>query len=73
MSFVLQASTDQSAVDLDIPYQFGLVAITVIQLIGIIGVMSQVSWLVFLVFIPVVAASIWYQVLSHSNLVVNKD
>ncbi|CAN8259535.1 unnamed protein product [Cochlearia groenlandica] len=56
-----RASTDQSAVDLDIPYQFGSVAITVIQLIGIIGVMSQVSWLVFLVFIPVVAASIWYQ------------
>ncbi|CAH8381533.1 unnamed protein product [Eruca vesicaria subsp. sativa] len=56
-----RASTDQSAVDLIIPYEFGAVAITVIQLIGIIGVMSQVSWLVFLVFIPVVAASIWYQ------------
>jgi ABC-type multidrug transport system fused ATPase/permease subunit len=56
-----RASTDQSAVDLELPYQFGSVAITVIQLIGIIGVMSQVSWLVFLVFIPVVAASIWYQ------------
>ncbi|KAL0855188.1 hypothetical protein Bca101_060340 [Brassica carinata] len=56
-----RASTDQSAVDLIIPYEFGSVAITVIQLIGIIGVMSQVSWLVFLVFIPVVAASIWYQ------------
>ncbi|KAL9828538.1 ABC transporter C family member 3 [Arabidopsis thaliana] len=42
-----RASTDQSAVDLELPYQFGSVAITVIQLIGIIGVMSQVSWLVF--------------------------
>ncbi|KAF3507759.1 hypothetical protein F2Q69_00003340 [Brassica cretica] len=49
------------ALDLIIPYEFGAVAITVIQLIGIIGVMSQVSWLVFLVFIPVVAASVWYQ------------
>ncbi|KAJ0249367.1 ABC transporter type 1 [Hirschfeldia incana] len=56
-----RASTDQSSVDLIIPYEFESVAITVIQLIGIIGVMSQVSWLVFLVFIPVVAASIWYQ------------
>ncbi|CAA7016302.1 unnamed protein product [Microthlaspi erraticum] len=56
-----RASTDQSAVDLEIPSQFGSVAITVIQLTGIIGVMSQVSWLVFLVFIPVVAASIWLQ------------
>ncbi|XP_013611055.1 PREDICTED: ABC transporter C family member 3 [Brassica oleracea var. oleracea] len=56
-----RASTDQSAVDLDIPYQFSSLAVTAIQVIGIIGVMSQVSWLVFLVFIPVVAASIWYQ------------
>ncbi|EFH65089.1 hypothetical protein ARALYDRAFT_894982 [Arabidopsis lyrata subsp. lyrata] len=56
-----RASTDQSAVDLVLPNQFGSVAITVIQLIGIIGVMCQVSWLVFLIFIPVVAASIWYQ------------
>ncbi|CAF2079341.1 unnamed protein product [Brassica napus] len=55
-----RASTDQSAVDLDIPYQFSSLAVTAIQVIGIIGVMSQVSWLVFLVFIPVVAASIWY-------------
>ncbi|KAL1204852.1 ABC transporter C family member 3 [Cardamine amara subsp. amara] len=56
-----RASTDQSAVDLELPSQFGSVAITVIQLTGIIGVMSQVSWLIFLVFIPVVVASIWYQ------------
>ncbi|KAL0719562.1 hypothetical protein Bca4012_068886 [Brassica carinata] len=56
-----RASTDQSAVDLDIPYQFSSLAVAAIQVIGIIGVMSQVSWLVFLVFIPVVAASIWYQ------------
>ncbi|KAJ4886480.1 ABC transporter C family member 3 [Raphanus sativus] len=56
-----RASTDQSAVDLDIPSQFSSLAVTAIQVIGIIGVMSQVSWLVFLVFIPVVAASIWYQ------------
>ncbi|AEE75293.1 multidrug resistance-associated protein 3 [Arabidopsis thaliana] len=70
-----RASTDQSAVDLELPYQFGSVAITVIQLIGIIGVMSQVSWLVFLVFIPVVAASIWYQVLFNKlyNLVFHKS
>uniref|UniRef100_A0A2C9W799 ABC-type xenobiotic transporter n=1 Tax=Manihot esculenta TaxID=3983 RepID=A0A2C9W799_MANES len=56
-----RASTDQSAVDMQIPYQVGSVAIAMIQLLGIIAVMSQVAWQVFIVFIPVIAASIWYQ------------
>lgn len=62
----LQASTDQSAVDLQIPYQVGAVAFSMIQLLGIIAVMSQVAWQVFIVFIPVIAACIWYQVLLMS-------
>ncbi|XLT26519.1 hypothetical protein HN873_057811 [Arachis hypogaea] len=56
-----RASTDQSAVDTDIPNQICSVAFTLIQLLGIIAVMSQVAWQVFFVFIPVIAASIWYQ------------
>ncbi|QHO26594.1 ABC transporter C family member 3 [Arachis hypogaea] len=56
-----RASTDQSAVDTDIPNQISSVAFTLIQLLGIIAVMSQVAWQVFFVFIPVIAASIWYQ------------
>ncbi|XP_045786142.1 ABC transporter C family member 3-like isoform X1 [Trifolium pratense] len=56
-----RASTDQSAVDTDIPYQIGSFAFSLIQLIGIIIVMSQVAWQVFMVFVPVIAISIWYQ------------
>jgi hypothetical protein len=60
---VLQASTDQSAVDTDIPYEIGSFAFNVIILLGIIAVMSQFAWQVFIVFVPVIALSIWYQVL----------
>ncbi|XP_031253354.1 ABC transporter C family member 3-like [Pistacia vera] len=56
-----RASTDQSALDLNIPFQVGAFAFSMIQLLGIIIVMSQVAWQVFLVFIPVIATSIWYQ------------
>uniref|UniRef100_A0A2P2NFS0 ABC-type xenobiotic transporter n=1 Tax=Rhizophora mucronata TaxID=61149 RepID=A0A2P2NFS0_RHIMU len=56
-----RASTDQNAVDLQIPYQVGGVAFVAIQLLGVIAVMSQVAWQVFVVFIPVIAACIWYQ------------
>ncbi|KAK7276926.1 hypothetical protein RIF29_18075 [Crotalaria pallida] len=56
-----RASTDQSAVDSDIPSQIGSFAFSLIQLFGIIAVMSQVAWQVFIVFIPVIAISIWYQ------------
>ncbi|XWS11329.1 hypothetical protein CRYUN_Cryun38cG0074400 [Craigia yunnanensis] len=56
-----RASTDQSAVDLNIHYQVGAFAFSIIQLLGIIAVMSQVAWQIFIVFIPVVASCIWYQ------------
>ncbi|KAJ8644490.1 hypothetical protein MRB53_006238 [Persea americana] len=56
-----RASTDQSAVDLQIPYQIGSFAFSIIQLLGIITVMSQVAWQVFIIFIPVIAVCIWYQ------------
>ncbi|QCE01805.1 ATP-binding cassette [Vigna unguiculata] len=54
-------SSDQSALDTDIPYQIASFAFIMIQLFGIIAVMSQAAWQVFLVFIPVVTVSIWYQ------------
>ncbi|XP_021736749.1 ABC transporter C family member 3-like [Chenopodium quinoa] len=56
-----RASTDQSAVDLNIPSQIGSFAFSFIQLLGIIVVMSQVAWQVFVIFIPVIAISLWYQ------------
>ncbi|KAL9444632.1 hypothetical protein AB3S75_017758 [Citrus x aurantiifolia] len=56
-----RASTDQSAVDLNIASQVGAFAFSMIRLLGIIAVMSQAAWQVFIVFIPVIAVSIWYQ------------
>ncbi|PPD67151.1 hypothetical protein GOBAR_DD35968 [Gossypium barbadense] len=56
-----RASTDQSAVDMDIPYQVAAFAFSVIQLLGIIAVMSQAAWQIFIIFIPVVATCILYQ------------
>ncbi|XP_061349006.1 ABC transporter C family member 3-like [Gastrolobium bilobum] len=56
-----RASTDQSAVDIDIPFQAGSFSSSMIHLLGIIVVMSQVAWQVFIVFIPVTAICIWYQ------------
>ncbi|OMO83125.1 hypothetical protein COLO4_22684 [Corchorus olitorius] len=56
-----RASTDQSAVDMQIPYKIGEFAFSIIQLLGTIAVMSRVSWQIFIIFIPVIAAGIWYQ------------
>ncbi|KAL4595485.1 hypothetical protein ACB092_12G094600 [Castanea dentata] len=56
-----RASTDQSAVDLNIQYQVATFAFSLIQLLGIIAVMSQVAWQVFIIFIPVIAICFWYQ------------
>ncbi|KAG6781643.1 hypothetical protein POTOM_014554 [Populus tomentosa] len=56
-----RASTDQSALDMEIPYTVEGLAFEAIMLLGIIAVMSQVALQVFIVSIPVIAACIWYQ------------
>ncbi|KAL8209914.1 hypothetical protein R6Q57_006646 [Mikania cordata] len=56
-----RVSTDQTEVDLTIPYIIGPFAYVVIQLLGIILVMSLGAWPVFLVFLPVVGICIWLQ------------
>ncbi|CAI9303496.1 unnamed protein product [Lactuca saligna] len=48
-----RASTDQSAVDMDIPNQLAIFVFTIIQLLGIIAVMSQAAWQVIFIFVPV--------------------
>lgn len=71
----LQASTDQSTIDLEMPNQVGLFAFSIIQLLGIIVVMSQVAWQVSVVFVPVIAIFIWLQVFyvvrAHGFLLLN--
>eukprot|EP00250_Pteridium_aquilinum_P021742 c25207_g1_i1 orf=137-4615(-) len=56
-----RASSDQSVVDLDIPFRLASYASTTIQLLAIIGVMCQVTWQVLLLFIPVAASCLWLQ------------
>ncbi|KAI8552989.1 hypothetical protein RHMOL_Rhmol06G0310300 [Rhododendron molle] len=56
-----RASTDQSAVDLNVPGAVWGVAFSMIQLLGVVAVLSQVAWQVFITFIPVIATCIWLQ------------
>ncbi|XP_024530299.1 ABC transporter C family member 5 [Selaginella moellendorffii] len=56
-----RASTDQSVVDLDIPFRLGGFASTTIQLFGIVGVMTKVTWQVIILFLTVVAICVWMQ------------
>lgn len=56
-----RASTDQSAVDMQIPYQVGSFVFAIIQLLGIIAVMSQAAWQVIVLFVPVGGMCIWLQ------------
>lgn len=56
-----RASTDQSALDLEVCNRFAGLAFNVIQFTGIFVVMSQVAWQIFLLFIPVVGLSLWLQ------------
>lgn len=58
----LQASSDQSTVDTSIFDLMGYVLFPVIELLGTIILMSRVAWPVFVIFVPIIAASLWYQV-----------
>ncbi|KAJ7560932.1 hypothetical protein O6H91_03G006700 [Diphasiastrum complanatum] len=56
-----RASTDQSALDLELPYRLAGMAFQVIQILGIIAVMSISTWQVLLIFVPVAMTCIWIQ------------
>ncbi|KMT07545.1 hypothetical protein BVRB_6g151560 [Beta vulgaris subsp. vulgaris] len=56
-----RSSTDQSTVDMDIPYRLAGLVFALIQLLSIILLMSHVAWQVFLIFVAVIAISCWYQ------------
>ncbi|KAH7314691.1 hypothetical protein KP509_21G016300 [Ceratopteris richardii] len=56
-----RASTDQSALDFDVPLRLGGVIFSFIQLVGIFAVMSQAAWWLVFIFIPAFAACIWMQ------------
>lgn len=64
--FTLQASTDQSVLDLEMAMRLGWCAFSIIQIIGTIVVMSQAAWEVFAIFVPITAACIWFQVSNRT-------
>jgi hypothetical protein len=59
----LQASTDQRAVDTHIYELMGYLLFPAIELLGTIVLMSRVAWPVFVIFVPIIVASLWYQVI----------
>jgi len=68
LTSLLQASTDQSAIDMSVPNVAWGFSYSLVQLLGTVFVMSQVAWQVLIVLIPVMAAGIWYQVLSPCHI-----
>ncbi|KAH9299842.1 hypothetical protein KI387_031524, partial [Taxus chinensis] len=56
-----RVSTDQTGVDMSLPFSLGTLAFSVIDLLGVITVMSQVTWEVFAISILVLAIIVWYQ------------
>ncbi|KAJ9565075.1 hypothetical protein OSB04_001041 [Centaurea solstitialis] len=56
-----RASTDQSVVDTQVPYQVGSFVFSIVQLLAIITVMSLAAWQVILFFVPVAGMCIWLQ------------
>ncbi|CAI7871418.1 unnamed protein product [Closterium sp. NIES-53] len=57
-----RASTDQSALDLDLPFQFGSLLAMVFQLLGILFVTSYITWPVFYAIIPLTYLYFSFQV-----------
>ncbi|CAD6231298.1 unnamed protein product [Miscanthus lutarioriparius] len=55
------ASTDQSTVDIDIPYRLAGLIFALIQLLSIIFIMSQIAWPILFLFIVIISISTCYQ------------
>jgi hypothetical protein len=58
----VQASSDLSILDFDIPYSFTFVASVTIEILVIICIMVSVTWQALIVAIPAMVASIFIQV-----------
>lgn len=56
-----RSSTDQSTVDVDVPYRLAGLVFAIIQLLSIILLMSHVAWPIFFLCIIIIGISIWYQ------------
>ena len=58
----MQASSDLSILDFDIPYSITSVASIAIEVLVIICVMASVTWQVLIVAVPAMVGSIYIQV-----------
>ncbi|KAF5778223.1 putative ABC-type xenobiotic transporter [Helianthus annuus] len=56
-----RCSTDQSTVDVDVPYRLAGLVFAILQLLSIILLMSHVAWPIFILCMIIIAISIWYQ------------
>lgn len=56
-----RSSTDQSTVDVDIPYRLAGLVFAIIQLLSIILLMSHVAWPIFVLCVIIIGISLWYQ------------
>ncbi|CAO2177146.1 unnamed protein product [Urochloa humidicola] len=56
-----RVSTDQSTVDMDIPYRLAGLIFALIQLLSIIFIMSQIAWPILFLFIIIIFISSCYQ------------
>lgn len=63
----MQASSDMSVIDFDIPYSIAFVLAAGIESVAIILIMATVTWQVLVVAIPVVIMVVFVQV-SAGNL-----
>lgn len=59
---LLQASSDLSILDFDIPYAITFVASVIIEILVTIGIMASVTWQVLIVAVPAMVASKFVQV-----------
>ncbi|KAM2334134.1 hypothetical protein ACFXTH_011721 [Malus domestica] len=62
-----RSSTDQSTVDMDIPFRLAGLVFALIQLIGSVILMSVVPWQVILLFLVIFTLSAWYMVYCIST------
>jgi hypothetical protein len=63
----MQASSDLSILDFDIPYSLTCVAIVAIEVLVMIFVIASVTWQVLIVAVPAMVASIFIQVYHYSH------
>ena len=61
----MQASSDLSILDFDIPYSMAFVATGAIEVVTTVLVMGTVTWQVLVVAIPVAITMIYVQVSTH--------